>query len=214
MHNAFDIVVDADTETMQRMNEIHNHYFTIDTADLTVFNEWYECNPRILAHTVFNGRVLGYYCILPITAECAALFDQQAIKEEDLRAEHILPQNVMQHAQFSYIAAVAIMDTRQFVSRQCTAAMMAAISHHFLTDYCPGTLKRIYANPTTFDGNHLVRKLGLMPVVAVKKPLTDNDIYALDMTDDTLAGLHYFAQRYDRFIAANPWGAACTTPLT
>ncbi|MDB5478583.1 MAG: hypothetical protein JWM96_1078 [Alphaproteobacteria bacterium] len=205
MRNMFDIVVDAPPQMMRRMNDIHSHYFSIDTADLTTFNEWYEFNPLILGHTVFKGESLGYYCILPITSECAELFDQQAIKEEDLTSEHIVPREVMQHAKFAYIAAVAIMDMHDFTSRQCAAAMIAAIASHFTQDYDPQSLQRIYANPTTFDGNHMVHKLGLKPVVTLKKPLRGNDIYALDLDAETLAQFKHFSERYSRFIHQSPW---------
>ncbi|MDB5478584.1 MAG: hypothetical protein JWM96_1079 [Alphaproteobacteria bacterium] len=206
MRNRFDIVMDAPPEIMQKGDAIHSRYFTIDTADLDTFYQWYALNPHIVTYAVHENDVTGYFCILPISGECAALFDQQAIKEEDLSLEHLIPLEVMHHAQFAYIGTIAIKDNRQFLSRQCAAALMAGVANHFLQDYNPQKLKRLYANPTTFNGNHMVRKLGLKPVVTLKKPLTGNDIYAMDVTDETLAAFAYLSQRYGRFIGENPWG--------
>ncbi|MDB5478585.1 MAG: hypothetical protein JWM96_1080 [Alphaproteobacteria bacterium] len=205
MRNAFEMITSAPIDIIYQCDKINNRYFTIDTADMVTIHQWINFNPKINTYALFQGKVIGFFNIIPITTECAELFDQQAIKEEDLAIEHILAPDVMIHAQYAYLAAIAINDTHDFLSRQCAAALITTIANHFLHAYDMGTLKRIYANPTTFDGNHMVRKLGLKPVVALKKPLTGNDIYALDVTDETLAGFNYYSTRYNQFIASTPW---------
>lgn len=201
----FDMITNAPDNIVHQGDDINNRYFTIDTADLITVHAWIAFNPYIVTYAGINGEIFGFFNIIPITTECAQLFDQQAIKEEDLSIEHILHPDALPHAQFSYLAAIAIKDREQYLSRQCAAALLGAISDHFLYGYNPTTLKRIYANPTTFDGNHMVRKLGLKPVVSFKKPLKGNDIYALDVTDDVIERLQYVSQRYGRFVGNNPW---------
>lgn len=187
---------------------INNRYFTIDTADLITVHEWINFNPTIVTYALQGQEVIGFFNIIPLTMECGALFDQQAIKEEDLSIEHILPAEARQHAQYAYLAAIAIADTKNYLSRQCTAALVGTIADHFLNGYNLQNLKRIFANPTTFNGNHMVRKLGLKPVVSFKKPLKGNDIYSLEISPEAIDRFKSFSQRYDRFIGYNPWKAA------
>lgn len=201
----FDIMVRAPKETMQSGDEIHNHYFTIDTADLITFYEWYEHNPHIVTYACHQNNVMGYYNVIPLTSECGDLFAQQAIKEEDMRIEHILPIEATRHAQYAYLASIAIRRRKDYLHRQCAAALVASISDQILNSFDLTKLKRIYANPTTFDGNHLVRKLGMKPVVSYKKPLKGNDIYALEITPETISGLRDFSTRYARFINSSCW---------
>ncbi len=201
----FDIIVRAPQEIRDSGDAIHNNYFTIDTADLITFYEWYDFNPLIVTYACDKNEVVGYFNVIPITTECGELFDRQAIKEEDLTINHLLPPEAMKHAQYVYIASIAIKDRHIYRSRQCAAALVAAIADNLLNGYSMKKLKRIYANPTTFNGNHMVRKLGLKPVVSINKPLKGNDIYALDVTPETIEGLKYFSKRYARFINQNCW---------
>jgi hypothetical protein len=201
----FDIITQAPENIRADGDTIHYQYFTIDTVDLITFYEWYAFNPLIVTYACDNGEVVGFYNVIPITTECGELFDQQAIKEEDIQIEHLLPIDAMEHTQYVYLASIAIKDRKNYRSRQCAAAMLAAIADNLLNGYDLTKLKRLYANPTTFNGNHMVRKLGLKPVVSYKKPLTGNDIYAIDITPETIERLKYFSQRYSRFIGKNDW---------
>lgn len=201
----FDMITNPPDHLKPLADEINNRYFTIDTADLITVHEWIDYNPYIVTYAVREGKVFGFFNVMPITTECAELFDHQAIKEEDLTIEHMLPPEAYPHAQFAYLAAIAVFDTRDYIGRQCAAALVSNMADHFLHGYDITKLKRIYANPTTFNGNHMVRKLGLKPMVSFKKPLKGNDIYALDITPDTIKGLQDFSQRYARFIRENPW---------
>lgn len=202
----FNFLVRAPEEIRSQGDDIHTSYFTIDTADLLTFYEWYHFNPLIVTFACDKNEVVGYYNIYPITTECGQLFDEQAIKEEDLTTDHLLPAESMHHAQYAYIASIAIKDRQSYRSRQCAAAIIAVMADNLLNGFDLKNLKRIYANPTTFNGNTMVRKLGLKPVISHNKPLKGNDIYALDITPESIERLRYFADRYRRFILKNPWG--------
>lgn len=201
----FDMITAPPDHLKPLADAINNRYFTIDTADLITVHEWIDFNPYIVTYALQDKDVIGFFNIIPLTTECGTLFEKQAIKEEDLAIEHILPREAMKHAQYAYLAAIAITDLGEYRSRQCAAALIATMSDHLLNGYDTNVLKRVFANPTTFNGNHMVRKLGLKPVVSFKKPLKGNDIYALDINGDTVAGLRFFSQRYTRFVGENPW---------
>lgn len=201
----FDMITNPPDHLKPLADAINNRYFTIDTADLIVVHDWINFNPYIITYAVQGEDVIGFFNIIPLTTECGALFEKQAIKEEDLSIEHILPRDAMKHAQYAYLAAIAIDDRSKYRSRQCAAALISTMADHLLNAYDTKNLKRLFANPTTFNGNHMVRKLGLEPVVSYKKPLKGNDIYALNITPETIAGLQEFSQRYSRFVGENPW---------
>ncbi len=203
----FDMITSPPDHLKPLADAINNKYFTIDTADLITVHQWIDFNPTIVTYALSSNEVVGFFNIIPLTTECGALFEKQAIKEEDLSIEHILPQEARRFAQYAYLAAVAIADTTRYRDRQCAAALMATMADHFLNAYNLNYLKRIFVNPTTFDGNSLVRKLGMRPIVAHKKPLKGNDIYTLEITPETVDSLQAASKRYGRFIGDNPWRA-------
>jgi hypothetical protein len=201
----FDMIANPPKELIPQGEVINNSYFTIDTADLSIVNTWLDYNPYILTHALLDGTVHGFFNIIPISTETAELFDRQALKEEDLNTSHMLMHEALPHAKYAYLAAIAVKDYHSYLSHQCVAAMMSAIASLFLRGYSPLKLQRLYANPTTFKGNMMVRKLGLKPSVAIKKPLKGNDIYTLDFTPEIFAHLEMLEKRYARFVGKNDW---------
>lgn len=208
----FDMVTNPPPEIAGRLSDetdaISDSYFTIDTASADVVGEWVKFNRHMVTYALHDGNVLGFFNIMPLTLECGALFERQAIKEEDLRVSDILPYEALPHAQYAYLAAIAVKNTRNYFSRQCVAAMMATVADHLLNGYGPG-FKKLFANPTTFNGNHMVRKLGLRPVQTINKGLVkENDIYVTEMNDQSRANLAAMSRRYARFVGDNPWKGA------
>ena len=201
----FDMITNPSRELTLQAAQIHEQHFTIDTAPMPVVWEWLAHNPYTDTYALCDGKVVGFFNVLPLTTECGALFEQQAIREEDLSIEHILPHEALQHAQYTYIAAIAVKDTGNYQQRQCVAAMISCLADLLLHGYSPKNLRTIFANPTTFSGNKMVRKLGLQPLVAQKKALKENDIYTADMNAATRAGLEKLSRRYARFVGDNPW---------
>ena len=205
MMAVFDMITNAPPEIIEQKDAISAKHFTIDTADVFTVHDWIDFNPYIVTNAVINGECFGFFNILPITDECAALFDEERLKEEDLSTEHMLPPEALKHAKHAYLAAIAIKDTNTYIHRQCVAALMSTMCDHFLNGYNIEIFKRIYANPTTFNGNQMVRKLGLKPVADYKTPLKANDIYAINMTPETIEGMKYISKRYSHFVGENAW---------
>ncbi len=85
--------------------------------------------------------------------------------------------------------------------------MLSVIASQLLHGYRRGTFKRLFANPTTFLGNEMIRRLGLKPLVVHKKPLKANDIYVTEMDPEAIAALQGIEARCGRFVGANPWAA-------
>jgi hypothetical protein len=184
---------------------INDRHFMIDTADRATVDEWEFHNGHITTCAMQGETVRGFYNVMPLTKECAALFEREDIKEEDLRPEHILKHEFLPYAESAYFAAIAIDDTRSFGGRQCVAALLSTVASHLLYGYKRGVFKKLYANPTTFSGSMMVRRMGLKPLVSFKKSLKANDIYALEMNAETIAYLENLEQRYARFVGDNPW---------
>ncbi len=51
------------------------------------------------------------------------MFEEQALKEEDLSIDHILPHSELKNAEYAYFAAIAVKDTKSYLSRQCVAGL-------------------------------------------------------------------------------------------
>lgn len=205
----FDLVTNPPPEVAQQYSDatdaIAAQYFTVDTASADEANEWSRFNRHMVTYALYRGEVLGFFNVIPLTEECGKLFERQAIKEEDLTVEHILPRESLRYAQYAYIAAIAVKDTRNFVSRQCVAALLSGMADLLLNGYKPEYFRRILANPTTFQGNKIVRRLGLKPLNPFKKPLAENDVYAADINEETRLRLDALSTKYTRFTGKNPW---------
>jgi hypothetical protein len=211
MMAVFDMVTNPPADIAQQLSdesdEINDFYFTVDTAPNDVIMEWVRFNRHMVTYATYQGHVMGFYNLMPLTQEAGELFLRQALKEEDIRVEHILPHDAMPFCQYAYLAAIAVKDTKHYISRQCVAAMMGTMADHLLNGYNPQYFKKVFANPTTFDGNIMVHKLGLKPVDTMKKALKENDIYAITMDEGTRDALKGMSDRYGRFVGQNPWAA-------
>ena len=203
----FDMITNVSAQVLDQAFVISNRYFHIDTADNQTVRDWLKFNPYIDTFAMYSDQVEGFFNLIPITNDCASMFEDQVLKEEDLSIDHILPHSELKNAEYAYFAAIAVKDTKSYLSRQCVAAMLSVIASQLLHGYRRGTFKRLFANPTTFLGNEMIRRLGLKPLVAHKKPLKANDIYVTDMNPETIAALQGIEARYGRFVGRNPWAA-------
>jgi len=201
----FDMLTDPSPHLTQQAAKIHETYFTVDTAEMPLVWQWLRHNPYTDTYALRDGRVIGFFNVLPLTSECGALFEREAIREEDLSIEHILPHESLPHARYAYIAAIAVENIRTHSNCKCVAAMITSLVDLLLYGYQEQSLQKIFANPTTFRGNKLVRKLGFQPLDPDNKILGLNDIYVLEQTTENRARLKTVADRYRHFVGTNPW---------
>lgn len=201
----FDIISWVYEHYRQQCYDINNQYFTIDTAEPDDVYDWVNHNRLMVTYALCNDKVHGFFNVMPLTKEAGNLFERDGLKEEDITTAHILTPDVMAHAQYLYFPAIASRAYQRYQSRQCTAALIGALASHLLAVYTRGTLKKIFANPTTFQRNRMIRKLGLQPLSGFKKPLTGNDLYYAEFDDAMFQRLHHIQERYARFIGTNCW---------
>ncbi len=200
-----DVLKAGRTDLYEQTYAINDRYFTIDTADHETIRSWERRNPSITTYAIRNDTTQGFFNIMPVTREAAALLERQELREEDIRPEYVLPPELLSRAETAYFAAIAIRDTQSFTGRQCAAALLSVIASQLLHGYRQGVLRRLFANPTTYAGNAMIRRLGLKPLIGHKKPLKANDIYVADMTPERIAALETLEARYARFVGDNPW---------
>ena len=201
----FDMITWADEKYRQQAYDINNQYFTIDTAEPDDVYDWVNHNRLMVTYALHNDVVQGFFNVMPLTAEAGELFERNEIKEEDITTDLILGPEVMHYAEYLYFPAIAVRDYQTYCAKQCTAALMSTLAHLLLHVYDPNRLKKIFVNPTTFQGNRMIRKLGLEPLKHYKKLLTGNDIYLAAFNDQTVGKLQALEQRYQRFIEYNSW---------
>lgn len=201
----FDMITWADERYRRQAYEINNQYFTVDTAPPNEVYDWVNHNRMIVTYALHNDQVQGFFNLMPLTSEAGALFEKNQIQEDDITIDHILPPEFMYRAEYFYFPAIAVRNYNTYHAHQCAAALFAALATHIKAIYDPAMVKRIYANPTTYRGNVIVRKLGLKPLVSHKKPLKGNDIYYADIDETFFEKMNYFEDHYGRFIGENCW---------
>ncbi len=184
----------------------NDQYFSVDTAERRLVDTWYRKNAKNIIYALRDEEVTGFFTVIPLTSECTQQFEQSAIKEEDIHSDDILDPESMRYAQSIYIAAIAVKNRHSFLGKQCVAALMYGLCNRIKELYDPEFLKKIYVNPTTFDGNRFSKKLGLEPVRPAKKSLrAGNDIYALELSLKTYDALTAIEARYKQFINSEEW---------
>jgi hypothetical protein len=204
----FNFITNPNESQFEQAVGIHNKYFHIDTISVPDLREWIAFNPYMDTYAMRGEKVEGFFNIIPLTTRCAELMARQEIKEEDIGIEHMLPYSKLRVAEYAYFAAIAVCDKDSYVGKQCVAALISVTCSHLLNGYAAGRFKALYANPTTFWGNHLVRKLGLKPLYSHRKPLrAGNDIYSMEMNQENRARLKALGKHYSRFVATNPLNA-------
>lgn len=201
----FDMITNPPKYLMPQADAISNRYFTVDTASMDVVDEWVEFNPYIVTYAMYEGRVAGFFNVMPLTMESGDKFMRHEMVEEDLRTQDMLMHEALPFAKYAYVAAIAIESTDSYLNRQCAAALVGAMADLLLYGYNREHFRMLFANPTTFQGNKLVRRLGLKPLQNYKKSLKSNDIYASTMDEETRTSLENLSNRYARFIGTNPW---------
>lgn len=203
----FDLITCASKEIRLQSDEIDQKYFSVDTASETTIHGWNDFNRYAFTAAMLQDTLYGFFTVLPIHAECAALFEKNDLMEEDLGIEFVLPHEALRYAEYAYVPAIAIRDLDGYLSRQCVAALMVGMTDLFLNGYDKTRLKKIYVNPTTYHGNRFVRRLGFEPLKGYKKTLTGSDTYAVNFTPELVEKYKRINQRYRRFVGANPWTA-------
>jgi hypothetical protein len=201
----FDMITWADEKYRKQAYDINNQYFTIDTAEPEDVYDWVNHNRLMVTYALNNDRVDGFFNVMPLTQEAGQAFERNEIKEEEITTDEILGPHVMQYAEYLYFPAIAVRNYQSYNAHQCTAALMSALASLLLNIYDPQKLKKIFVNPTTFQGNRMIRKLGLEPLKHYKKVLTGNDIYLANFTENTFKKLSEIEQRYARFVGHNCW---------
>lgn len=201
----FDMITWADEKYRAQAYEINNQYFTVDTAEPDDVYDWVNYNRLMVTYALNNDRVEGFFNVMPLTTEAGQLLEREGLKEEDITIDHILEPDMLKYAEYLYFPAIAVRDFNSYKARQCTAALMSALAYLLLNIYEPTRLKKIFVNPTTFQGNRMIRKLGLEPIKHYKKVLSGNDIYQAVFNDTTTDKLQKLQQRYSKFVGYNSW---------
>ena len=197
----FDLMTDPERQYIDQAWVFNDEYFTVDTAERALVDTWYEKNARNMIYALLGEEVIGFFNIIPLTEECTRKFENNAVREEEIYAEDILDPASMAYAQSLYVAGIAVKNRHTLIGKQCVAALMYGLCNRLRVLYDPSFLKKIYVNPTTFDGNRFSRKPGLEPIRAAKRSLrAGNDIYGIGLSPKTFASLREMEKRYERFV--------------
>lgn len=201
----FNLFTAARHDLTPQVAAIAQSYFTIDTASSETAYGWYAKNPDTLIMAVTDGIVHGYADFLPLTADAQKLIENRELREENITADHILPPDAARRATAIYFAGIAIRDRKSTFGARCAAALLGGWGHMLATKYDRDALKYIYANPTTFSGNRLTRRMGLGPVSFNKKTTEGMDLYMLSLDGKTHTPVDALYPRYKDLIDFIEW---------
>jgi hypothetical protein len=213
----FRLATNRTPDMRQQTDLLDSTYYTIDTASLDVINSWLNFNKLTNSYAMIDNELIGYINLMPIKTETAVLIQRQDLREEDIRPDHMLAENAMHHAQYLYLPAITVKDYKAYRSRQAVAALFSGMASYLLHMYDVRKLKSIYANPTTFQGNILIKKMGFRPLHGVKKPLSGLDIYHKVPDENIVDELRALEKRYAHLVSENPWpemGKVALEPVT
>jgi hypothetical protein len=202
----FDLIVKAPDHICKQSMELDNFYYSVDTASTSDVISWLDYNPYITTYILLDEQYRGYFNLMPIKESAALLFQRQELREEDLNHTHIVSPVDMHRARYFYMPGIAVKEFRSYRSRQAVAALMSGMMSYLLHMFDIGKIEAIYANPTTFQGNAIVQKLGFKPLHTIKKPLASgNDIYFIKPDADFVNLVKAMKKRFGRFVGKNPW---------
>lgn len=201
----FNLVTHASKEIRAQSDILDSKYFSVDTASEDTIHNWNDFNRYAFTASMLDDTLYGFFTVLPITSECAELFERNELSEENLELDFVLPNESLRYAQYAYVPAIAIRKLNDYTSHQCLASLMVGITGLFLHGYNPERLKKIYVNPTTYHGNRFVRRLGFKPLQNMKKSLKPSDTYAVDFTPEIAAEYARINAHYARYVGQNPW---------
>jgi hypothetical protein len=202
----FDFVTNPPDNLIEQAIDIHKSYFTLDTVSIPDLREWLSFNGHMDTYALHDGKVHGFFNLIPLTDACGEKFLRQEIKEENLSIQDFLPHKELSRARYTYFAAIAVKEYPRYISRQCVAAMFSVMASLLLHHYHPARLEKVFANSTTFHGHRIIQHFGMKPVQEGYKFLTENNIYMSDMHNKSVRrkclGL---LERYRPYVGINPW---------
>lgn len=202
---AFDLYTARRHDLLGGVKEIAESYFSVDTATPETAFAWYEKNPDALIVAVNKGRVFGYADFLPLTIEAQTLIERYELKEEDIVPDHILAPNEIHKCNAVYFAGIAVRGRGTSLAARCAAALVAGFADMLQHSYKKSPLKILYANPTTFWGNKLSRRLGFVPVDFRKTKMGGMDLYMSPLQNNRSTALDALHERYKIFIDKTEW---------
>lgn len=213
----FNLITQRPEWVAEKANELDRKYYTIDTATPDDTNSWVRFNMLTNTFALIENDLYGYFNMMPIKESTAQLFQRQELKEEDITTEHMMSSRNMHYARYFYLPAITVKDYKDYRSRQAVAALLSGMASYLLNMFNLNEIQHVYANPTTFQGNHLMRKLGFRPLHNVKKPLASSDVYCLQPDQHFIAKMKALEKRYSHLISSNPWpeqGRVSLLPVT
>ena len=154
----------ATEEDLPVIYELAIHLFGNDVSDLNLMRQWWKKNSdvffvlrRITRATAMQvTEIVGYFCLLPIGTQTAALLKDGTLKASALAPTYVLAPSSPQEA--LYIGAIAGIDIRS------QADIMIALTTHIYKLDTAATKIPVLTRPVTSHGLRVVKDYEMTPV--------------------------------------------------
>jgi hypothetical protein len=205
MTMAFDLFTAARSDLLPQVNVIAQSYFTVDTASSDIAATWYTKNPNCLIIAAKDGVVHGYADFLPLTDDALESIKDRRLKEEDIGSDHILAPEHIRNCRGIYFAGIAVKNRKSVLAARCAAALLGGAAHMLENVYDDAPLEHLLANPTTFSGNKLTRRMGLDPISFQKLTISGMDLYMSSLDDARKRDIYALHRKYETLISSVSW---------
>lgn len=151
--------------------EANKHARTLygrDALSLSEIKKWFERNPFVEAVLRSgNGNYLGYFDVLPLTAEGVKAMESGEVGEGEIHVDHILTPGEMGRAEKLYLGGIAVKEAGAEIGRIRAAKLFYGLVS-YIEHYYGKTNRKMLALAATADGEHLLKGIGAKVVIELK----------------------------------------------
>jgi hypothetical protein len=183
LSDSYKILFPYEKRYLLPINKIAKKYFGKINPNISILESWYRTNPYTLVTLADNnGRLVGYFDILPLKDSFAVKFINGKVSEKNISRKSILPIDKMYNAKYIYISGIAIHDieTKKIIGGQFIYVTLLYIQNF----YNAKNEKFIFAIAATKCGERALKKLGFHIESYASERTDKTDLYAKIIDND------------------------------
>lgn len=175
-------------------NHAHSLYGH-DYLTLMEYERWWGRNQWILAALKSKtGQYLGYFDVLPLTAEGVKLIESGKYGEKDIGPEYILPPERMKAAKKLYLAGIAVKDAGTEEGKSRTARLLLGMLT-YMKHYYGDSPRHVIAIGATKDGTRILESINAKIICTSEGRLDKHNLYEFVSSPELLASVRARAKR-------------------
>ncbi len=157
-----------------------------DALAFSLVKKWLDKNPFIIGVLrSTDGRYLGYFDILPLSAKYAGLTSSTGFNEREIPLDAILPPKAMRQAGALYLASIVVKGAGTEGGHANARRLFYGMARYLEVFYMPGNYQTL-AIAVSADGKRVLRRLGSRLISRAKERSDGHDLYQFQVTSDLI----------------------------